>query len=117
MIKNITLEMLRFAENLDKQEQYKVSDAIVDLAQLSTSEQKAYIGSKQAEALYAFMGWMTTREEESGPFGGNNNCAPAAELVSRFCESQGWEILPDKRDDDGNIENIWTDDLKPYPEY
>lgn len=46
------------------------------------------IGSKQAQALYAFVGWLTTRDKEVS-LGATNDCAPIAELVSKFCDSQG----------------------------
>ena len=50
------------------------------------------------------MAWLTTRKEESGPFGSNNECGSAAELVGKFCDSQGWDV-----DDD------FPKGLKPYP--
>lgn len=112
-MKDIQFKMLKFAEILDEQGKHEESDTITDLAQLSKNEQQALIGSKQAEALYAFMAWLTTRSEET-KFGENNDCAPAAELVNKFCQSQGWDILPER--DNGGEGFRWTDDLKPYPE-
>lgn len=44
-----------------------------------------------SEALFAFMGWLTTRDEVSGPFSSGNNAAQAAELVAEYCRRQGWE--------------------------
>lgn len=44
-----------------------------------------------SEALYGFMGWLTTREEESGPFSKIHDAAEAADLVAAYCEYQGWE--------------------------
>lgn len=109
------LEMLKYAEELDKNKKYKDADNITDLAEMSLSDQKNYIGSKQAEALFAFMGWLTGRDERSGPFSSHDNAASAAELVGRFCESQGWDIIPERDTGDPKDFN-WTDDLKPYPE-
>lgn len=73
-----------------------------------------YIGSRQAEALYAFMAWLTCREERSGPFSSRDNAAQGVELVVKFCGSQGWDIIPE-RDDCNNKDNLWVEDLKPYP--
>lgn len=58
-----------------------------------------------AEALFAFMGWLTSRSEIAGPFSEVHPAAPAADLVSEFCQSQGWT------GPDGD----WTQKLKPYP--
>lgn len=58
-----------------------------------------------AAALYAFMGWLTSRKEESGPFSATLDAAPAAELVGAFCRSQGYADLPDG----------WEKSLRPYP--
>jgi hypothetical protein len=58
-----------------------------------------------SEVLYAFAGWLTSREERSGPFNRHNDAAQAATLVRRFCESQGYEA---PRDD-------FPTRFKPYP--
>ena len=108
-------DMLKIAEKLDAKGKHKQSDAVTNLAEMSLSDQKKYIGSHQCEALYAFMGWLTGRKERSGPFSGRDNAAEGAELVSKFCNSQGWEILPER--DSGDSKDFqWIDDLKPYPE-
>ncbi len=37
-----------------------------------------------SEALFGFMGWLTTREEDV-TFGSSHNAAIAADLVAEFC--------------------------------
>lgn len=58
-----------------------------------------------AIALFGFMGWLTSREQVSGPFSANHNAKQAADLVQQFCESQGWEVKSEN----------WVDKLKDYP--
>lgn len=41
-------------------------------------------------AITAFVGWMTSRDEVSGPFSSRHEAADAVELVKKFCEAQGW---------------------------
>jgi len=48
-----------------------------------------------SEALFGFMGWLTTRSEKV-TFSASNNAAPAAELVDEFCKANS---LPEPRDD------------------
>lgn len=40
--------------------------------------------------VYHFLGWLTSREQVSGPFSGSHNASQAAELASAYCEEQGW---------------------------
>lgn len=56
-------------------------------------------------ALLGFMGWLTSRDQEVGPFSAHHEAATAAELVSEFAASQDWPELPED----------WTQTLKPYP--
>lgn len=58
----------------------------------------------EAGAIYAFMSWLTTREEESGPFSSNHLVGNAPDLVAEFCKSQGW-----------TTNEGWHSLLKPYP--
>ncbi len=60
----------------------------------------------EAGAIYAFMGWLTSRYEVSGPFSAKHNASQAAELVAKFCKMQGWEIT----------DNYWHRHIKPYDE-
>ncbi len=53
-----------------------------------------------SEAVYGFMAWLTTREEEE-TFSARHDAAPAALLAGEFCQTNG---LVDPRDD-------WTDRL------
>jgi hypothetical protein len=45
-----------------------------------------------AEALYAFMGWLTSRKSVSGPYSRVHDAAPAATLVNAFCKANNLEI-------------------------
>lgn len=51
-----------------------------------------------AEAITAFVTWLTTRKEVSGPFyaGSPEISNDAMELVERFCQAQGWYIKNEK---------------------
>ena len=60
-----------------------------------------------AEACYSFMGWLTCRDEVSGPFSSRHNANEAARLVEKFCAWQDWKI------EDGR----WFDHIKPYQEH
>ena len=51
-----------------------------------------------AEALYGFMGWLTSRETVTPELSAKHNAAIAAELVDKFCKANelrdprdGWE--------------------------
>ena len=41
-----------------------------------------------SEALYGFMGWLTTRQE-SLSVGAHHECAPAADAIKEFCNANG----------------------------
>ncbi len=50
-----------------------------------------------SEALYGFMGWLTTRQETM-LVGASHECTPAADVVKEFCDANdlteprdGWE--------------------------
>ncbi len=60
----------------------------------------------EAGAIFAFMGWLTSRNEVSGPFSARHEASQAANLVAWFCETQGWEIKDDN----------WHRHIKPYKE-
>lgn len=49
-------------------------------------------GALLSGAIYAFMGWLTTRDAVAGPFSGRHEASSAAELVGAFCSAQGWDI-------------------------
>lgn len=44
-----------------------------------------------ASALYAFIGWITSRGEAVGPLSRNHPTDHIARLVAMYCEAQGWE--------------------------
>ena len=45
-----------------------------------------------ATALFAFAGWLTSRDEVAGPFSARHLATPAAQLVQKFCDAQGWKM-------------------------
>lgn len=49
-----------------------------------------------SEALFGFMGWLTSRGAVSGPFSASHDASSAAELVAEFVKSQGWEMPRDE---------------------
>lgn len=52
---------------------------------------KAEKPTSPSEALFAFMGWLTTRRRQAGPFSSTHNAAQAADLVKEYCDLQGWD--------------------------
>lgn len=56
-------------------------------------------------AIFAFLGWLTTRNELVGPFGATETPGDLPNLIERFCEHQGWESPSDD----------FFNTLKPYP--
>lgn len=58
-------------------------------------EERAAEKSEVAEALYMFMGWLTTREEHIS-LGCTADAAPVAQLIGRFIKHNG---LAQPRDD------------------
>jgi hypothetical protein len=60
----------------------------------------------EAGALYAFMGWLTSRDTVSGPFSAHHEASEGAQLVAKFCKMQGWDITDDR----------WHRHIKPYKE-
>ena len=51
-----------------------------------------------SEALFGFMGWLTSREEVTPEFSSKHDASEAANLVAEFCEKNdlddprsGWE--------------------------
>jgi hypothetical protein len=102
----IKLNMIKFAEILDKEELYDLSDTMIHIATIKKPKDK--IEEKQMQALYAFMAWLTTRKEEAGPFSEKHEAPEAIELITEFCKSQGW-------DDSGKDWGNWIKNFKPYP--
>lgn len=44
-----------------------------------------------SEAIFAFMGWLTTRHQAAGPFSRSHNASQAAELCREFTTLQNWD--------------------------
>lgn len=42
------------------------------------------------EALFLFMGWLTTREQVAGPFSSHHDAGEARDLVAEYYKGQGW---------------------------
>lgn len=66
-----------------------------------------------SEALFAFMGWLTSRHERV-TFSASDDASPAVELVDRFCKRHG---LANPRDSERWFDAIVpaADDV-PWPE-
>ena len=58
-----------------------------------------------SEALFAFMGWLTSSDFVSGPFSSRHSASQAAELVGLYYKQQGWS---EPRDN-------WADYITPGP--
>jgi hypothetical protein len=98
-------QLLKFANISDTSGNYDLADELTRLIEAKSKNKKdVSIGAKQAAALFAFGAWLTTRKEESGPFGSKNECGDMANLIVEFCDSQNW-----------HLEEDWTKGLKPYP--
>lgn len=61
-------------------------------AESERGEQELKTKAAQVAVLFAFMGWLTGRKKESGPFGATNEVPPAVELIEEFCLAQGWPV-------------------------
>ena len=48
-----------------------------------------------AEAVYGFVGWLTTREERT-VMSAKDDCAPIAELIKRFCTENNLPEVSDQ---------------------
>lgn len=48
-----------------------------------------------AEAVYGFVGWLTSREERT-VMSAKDDCAPIAELVKRFCTGNNLPEVSDQ---------------------
>jgi len=60
-----------------------------------------------AVVLIAFLGWLTARKTEV-TFGSHHECSPAVDVLTKFCDSQGWTT------ENINVQE-WIDKLKSYP--
>jgi hypothetical protein len=56
-----------------------------------------------SEALYAFMGWLTTRNNPV-TFSGSHDAGEAVNLIKQFTDSQGW----------GEPRDHWDKNIKSY---
>jgi len=74
------------------------------------SKQAYETGHKEALALTAFMGWLTSRDEVTEPLSACHDAGQAARLVGQFCDAQGWKI------DDAQFEKDIRDLKHKYPD-
>lgn len=66
------------------------NEGAIDTAIRIIREQQAT--PRPSEVLNLFMGWLTTRKEDSGPFSGSRTCSgQAVELIAEYCADQGWK--------------------------
>lgn len=65
---------------------------------------KAEEGTTPSEAVYAFAGWLTSRDEPI-TFSSRHDAGEPARLVEAFCKSQGF----------ADPRHEYTKLLKPYP--
>lgn len=47
-----------------------------------------------SEAIYGFCGWLTSREEKTVMSSGDD-CAPIADLIEKFCNTNNLEDVTD----------------------
>ena len=62
----------------------------------------------QAAAVNSFAAWLPGHEK-AVTTGSGYECGQVAELVGKFCKSQGWEIP------EGEWLRKYVDGLQPYP--
>jgi hypothetical protein len=74
------------------------------LSQPCEREEKQLPG--EAGALFAFMGWLTSRKQVSGPFSSHHEAGQAAQLIRQFVDMQGWPDPPEN----------WHHSIKPFDE-
>jgi hypothetical protein len=91
-------EIARLKAEVERQEE-RIEALASQLQQVS----EATVG--EASAVFGFMGWLTTRDEVSGPFSMRHKANQAAELAGRYCQVQGWAIKDDR----------WFERLKQVP--
>ena len=48
-----------------------------------------------SEALYGFMGWLTTRDEVLS-VGSHHLCGPVADVIKKFCDANSLEAPRDE---------------------
>jgi hypothetical protein len=85
--------LCKFAAYSDECGEHKLADATDAL--ITAPGKESELKEHMAMALFAFMGWLTTRGVRSGPFSGRDECGEAAELVGEYCAKQGWEMPRD----------------------
>ena len=67
------------------------SEGAIDTA-IRVIRERTPVSTRPSEALNLFMGWLTTRAEDAGPFSGTGeNNSQAADLIGEYCRIQGWE--------------------------
>lgn len=62
------------------------------IAELEAKLKSEPVPGSQAAALYVFMGWLTVRKTESGPFGWSRNVGDVVDLICKFCEANNLKM-------------------------
>lgn len=95
------------ADNVEKYkrscfEAEQLKAALVEMNRRAPGAGQAVLPS---EAIFAFCGWLTSRNATI-EFGPRCDCAAVADLVQRFCDSQGFEAPRNE---------VYPHNLKEYP--
>jgi hypothetical protein len=56
------------------------------------SEEMKHVQVEPYTAILAFAGWLTSRDEVTGPFSARHNAGQMARLTGMFCDAQGWKV-------------------------
>jgi len=79
--------------------EHKINDDVADLVLLISKERDELKGEMSAsEALFGFMGWLTSRQEVTPELSAKHDASIAAQLIEQFCNENkltptrdGWE--------------------------
>jgi hypothetical protein len=56
------------------------------------SEEIKHVQVEPYTAILAFAGWLTSRDEVTGPFSARHDAGQMARLTGMFCDAQGWKV-------------------------
>lgn len=98
-IKNLTSQA--YGEHADSSDALRYSQAALNLAHVKTMLAQADNADNEmnaSEALYGFMGWLTSRDEITPEFSAKHDASEAAQLIAEFSKENkltdpraGWE--------------------------
>jgi hypothetical protein len=84
-------KLAEYARALDASRDTRQADCIDRVIRAAARDKKLKLTAEEAGAIYAFMGWLTTREKKAGPFSGHDEASEAADLVADFCKANGFD--------------------------